>query len=265
MVSIIESVKAEATYEVDELVVTLRDSQLPTLLVENHSDVHIYARWVSLRLFDSYNVDVRAVGGKRKLLQIYDKRGDFSHVPVVFIANRGMWSFTGIPEKYKDIIWTTGYSIENDLYSDAKLESLLNESETMEHQQILDSISTWFAFAVEEYLAGNSPELDLHCDEIVPPGKTELDTDFCLRQGFQMPDPDRVQRIRSSYKLLLRGKQLFQLIVRLLSNPTTGFQKATLNDYTLYNFALRMPKSHPLLDRLMEEVKRKIAVQRTTS
>lgn len=175
-----------------------------------------------------------------------------------------MWLFSGIEHGYEDVIWTSGYSIENDLYSDAELERLLNENETAEHQQILDSISTWFAFAVEEYLAGNSPVLDLHCDEIVPPGKTELDADFCTRQGFYIPDPDRVQQIRSAYQLLLRGKQLFQLLVRFLSRPVHGFEKASLNDYALYNFALRMPGSHPLLDRLMEEVKRKIAAHKPT-
>ncbi len=151
------------------------------------------------------------------------------------------------------------------MYSDTDLERLLDENETAEHQQILDSISTWFAFAVEEYLAGNTLNLDLHCDEMVPPGKTELNTDFCTRRGFRTPNPDRVQQIRSAYKLLLRGKQLFQLLVRFLSKPAHGFEKASLNDYALYNFALRMPGSHPLLDRLMEEVKRKISAHKPTS
>ena len=151
------------------------------------------------------------------------------------------------------------------MYSDADLERLLDADETVEHQQILDSISTWFAFAVEEYLAGNSPELDLHCDEMVPPGKTELDTSFCTRQDFRTPNPIRVQQIRSAYQLLLRGKQLFQLLVRFLSKPAHGFEKASLNDYALYNFALRMPGAHSLLDRLMEDVKCKIAAHNPTS
>ncbi len=93
-------------------------------------------------------VNLRPAGGRDKLLQIYKRRSEFSQVLVAFIADQDMWLFSGIEPGYKDVIWTSGYSIENDLYSDANLESLLDENETAEHQLILDSISTWFAFAV---------------------------------------------------------------------------------------------------------------------
>ncbi len=247
---------------VEHLVGVLRRARKPNIVVEGDDDVIIY-RELAKRI-GIIDVVLLPSGGRNNLLQIYERRGEFSQVPVAFIADQDMWMFSGIEPGYDEVIWTTGYSIENDLYSDAGLERLLDENETVEHQQILDSISTWFAFAVEEYLAGNSPQLDLHCDGMVPPGKTELDADFCTRQGFHVPDPDRVKQIRSAYKLLLRGKQLFQLLVRFLSKPSHGFEKASLNDYALYNFALRMPGSHTLLDRLMEEVKHKIAAHRLT-
>lgn len=248
---------------VDRLVGVLRSSHKPNIVVEGNDDVIIY-RELTKRI-GILEVILRPSGGRDNLLKVYERRSEFGHIPVAFIADQDMWLFSGIEPGYDDVIWTSGYSIENDLYSDADLEHLLDENDTAKHQQILDSISTWFAFAVEEYLAGNSPELDLHCDELVPPGKTELDADFCTRQGFRVPDPNLIQQIRSTYKLLLRGKQLFQLLVRFLSKPAHGFEKASLNDYALYNFALRMPGVHPLLDRLMEEVKRKIAVHRTAS
>ena len=242
---------------VEHLVGVLRRSRMPSIVVEGNDDVIIY-RELTKRL-GVLEVILRPSGGRDKLLQIYERRSEFAHVPVVFIADQDMWMFSGIEPDYDDIIWTHGYSIENDLYSDADLERLLDESETTEHQQVLDAISTWFAFAVEIYLAGNSPDLNLHCDEMVPPGKTELDAGFCMRRGFCMPNAELVQQIRDEYRLLLRGKQLFQLLVRFLSKPTHGFVKASLNDYALYNLALRMPEAHPLLDRLMERVKEKIA------
>ena len=254
---------------VNELVSILRHSQKANIIVEGNSDIIIYRELIDR--FGTNEVDIHQAGGKTPLLQVYEKlleaeeKGDFSHIPVVFIADQDMWLFSGIEPVYDDIIWTNGYSIENDLYSDANLERLLDKNDLVEHQQILDSISTWFAFAVEAYLAGNSPNLDLHCDEIVPPGKIELDTDFCVRQGLRTPNPNRVQQIRSAYQLLLRGKQLFQLLVRFLSKPAHGFERASLNDYALYSIALRMPEAHTLLDRLMEEVRRKIAAQQPTS
>ena len=242
---------------VEHLVGVLRRSRMPSIVVEGNDDVIIY-RELAKRL-GVLEVILRPSGGRNKLLQIYERRSEFAHVPVVFIADQDMWMFSGIEPDYDDIVWTHGYSIENDLYSDADLERFLDESETAEHQQVLNAISTWFAFAVEIYLAGNNPDLNLHCDEMVPPGKTELDTGFCVRRGFRMPSTELVQQIRDKYQLLLRGKQLFQLLVRFLSKPTHGFVKASLNDYALYNLALRMPEAHPLLDRLMERVKEKIA------
>ena len=248
---------------VEHLVGVLRRARKPSIVVEGDDDVIIY-RELAKRI-GILEVVLRPSGGREKLLQVYERRSEFTQVPVAFIADQDMWLFSGIEQGYDDVIWTTGYSIENDLYSDAELERLLDDNETAEHQQILDAISTWFAFAIEEYLAGNAPKLDLHCDEMVPPGKTELDTGFCTRQGFRTPNAERVQQIRNTYQLLLRGKQLFQLLVRFLSKPTHGFEKASLNDYALYNFALRMPEQQPLLDRLMEKVKGKIAAHKPTS
>ena len=248
---------------VEQLVGVLRRSRKPSIIVEGDDDVIIY-RELAKRI-GILEVALRSSGGREKLLQVYKRRGEFPQAPVAFIADQDMWLFSGIEPGYDDVIWTNGYSIENDLYSDANLERLLDESDTAEHQQILDSISTWFAFAVEEYLAGNAPNLDLHCDEMVPPGKTELDAGFCARQSFRSPNAERVRQIRSTYQLLLRGKQLFQLLVRFLSKPIHGFEKASLNDYALYNLALRMPEQHPLLDRLMEKVRGKIAVHRPAS
>ncbi len=244
---------------VEHLVGVLRRSRKPSIVVEGDDDVVIY-RELAKRI-GILEVVLRPSGGREKLLQVYERRSEFIQIPVAFIADQDMWLFSGIEPGYEDVIWTNGYSIENDLYSDAGLERLLDESDTLEHQQILDSISVWFAFAVEEYLAGNAPKLDLHCDEMVPPGKTELDADFCVRQSFRTPNTERVQQIRSAYQLLLRGKQLFQLLVRFLSKPIHGFEKASLNDYALYNLALRMPEQYPLLDGLMEKVKQKIAAQ----
>ena len=247
---------------VEELVVTLRLSKKSNIVVEGDDDVIIYQELA--KQIGILEVVLLSCGGRDKLLQVYERRGEFAQMPVAFIADQDMWLFSGIEPGYDDVIWTNGYSIENDLYSDADLESLLDENEKAEHQQILDSICTWFAFAVEEYIAGNAPNLNSHCDEMVPRGKIELDTDFCARCGYRTPNTERVQQIRSSYQLLLRGKQLFQLLVRFLSKPAHGFKKASLNDYALYNIALRMSETHPLLGRLMEEVKRKITSHKST-
>ena len=255
----LKSVKAEGAYDVDELVVTLRDSQLPSLLVENHSDVRIYSRWVSMRLFGSYSVDVRAVGGREKLLQIYERSNEFSHVPVAFVANRGMWLFTRIPREYQDIIWTKGYSLANDLYLDAQsvLERLLDSHEVVEHQQVLYSVCKWYAFVVEEHLKGNQRKIAHRLQEIVPFGQTDLDKDFCIRNEFYLPDVKFIEKIKNNYQLLLPGNMLFEILIRFLNSPNRGF-KFNINSDGLYHIALTIPETHPKMDRLMQEVKKKL-------
>ena len=79
-----------------------------------------------------------------------------------------MWLFSGIPSDYDGVIWTEGYSIENDLYADAELENLLAVEESQEHQQLRDAIVEWFAFEVEEYLADRPFKVSNHCNEVVP-------------------------------------------------------------------------------------------------
>lgn len=250
---------------VEHLVGVLRRTRKPSIIVEGDDDDVIIYRELAKRIGILEGVLLPS-GGRDKLFQVYERRGEFSHVPVAFIADRDMWLFSGIVPGYDEIIWTDGYSIENDLYSDAQimLESLLNSDDVKVHERILDAISTWFAFAVEEYLAGNAPKLNIHCDEMVPPGNTDLNVQFCERQGFRLPHAKQVQQIRREYQRVLRGKLLFQLLVRFLSKPSQGFVRASLNDYALYNLALQQPEQHPLLDELIAKVKQKIEAHTST-
>ena len=103
------------------LVGMLHNSQLPTVIVEGKDDHQIY-QWVE-RCAGSQKANVLPVGGKETLLAVYKRRNEFAHLPVAFVADRDLWLFSGIPPDYPDVIWTEGYSIENDLYADANLET----------------------------------------------------------------------------------------------------------------------------------------------
>ena len=46
------------------------------------------------------------------------------------------------------------YGLENDLYAEAGLERLLEPHEIWKHRQVRNSVIKWFAFEVEEFLAG---------------------------------------------------------------------------------------------------------------
>lgn len=204
----------------------------------------------------SQKANVLPVGGKETLLAVYKRRSEFAHLPVAFVADRDLWLFSGIPPDYPDIIWTKGYSIENDLYADADLENLLDTDEVDEHRQVLDSIIEWFAFEVGEHLADREAQVDRHCNEIVPLGQTEMDQGFCTRRGFRSPNAELHQQIKEEYQLQLRGKSLFQVLIRFLNAPGRGTRYSIL---TLHENAFKLTPSHELMDRLIGEIDRTIA------
>ena len=259
--------------ELPDLVAELRHSNLPNLVVEGDDDVIIYGK-----LVDDYldgHIGICQTGGRETLLRLYEtlshaeKQGDFTHTPVAFIADRDMWIFRGIPPRYTDIIWTIGYSIENDLYSSANLRSLVS---IREYEEVLTSISRWFAQKVEEYLCKNPPTkpfndirdeqpadgIDIHCNQIVPLGETGLAEGLVgLPTGH-----NRVQQVRQNYNLQLRGKHLFELLVRFLSDPRNPFPSARINHHALYNQAITSSKANDLFSQLKTNVQDKLQKQR---
>ena len=239
---------------VDECVALLRRTDLQTVIVEGTNDMQIY-QWVERRV-GIQKANVLPVGGRETLLAVYKRRNEFAHLPVAFVADRDLWLFSGIPPDYPDVIWTEGYSIENDLYAGASLEDLLNTDEVDEHRQVLEAIVEWFAFEIEEHLAGREPRVDTHCNEIVPLGQTEIDQGFRTRRGFRSPNEELHQQIQSGYLLQLRGKSLFQILDRFLNAPGRGTNYSTV---ALHEIAVKMTPSHQLMDRLIGEIERTIA------
>ncbi|MCY4566861.1 MAG: DUF4435 domain-containing protein [Candidatus Poribacteria bacterium] len=258
----------------ENLVIALRLSNKPNIIVEGKDDEIIYGTLVER--FGRFDVGFFSTGSKDTLLHLYEQlsqyedAGDFRHAPVAFIADRDMWLFRGIPSRYGDIIWTDGYSVENDLYSHAKLSDRIGNK--AEYDQTLDSISMWFAYKVEEYLEKNPPPPEKvfqsfrdeehvrvahHLNQIIPIGKTTLAPDL----EFFPADHEMVRNVRRAYHLQLRGKLLFQLLVRFLNKPKQGFQDATVSYHGLYNDAIAVPESDQLFSRLENEVREKLHEQ----
>ena len=255
---------------VKELVETLRRSQEQNIVVEGKEDI-IFYRELETRL----EARIHQAGGREKLLRVYDilsdseKEGDFRHVPVAFIADRDMWVFRGIPDRYKEIVWTDGYSIENDLYSTADLRSRIKDPT---YDQMLDSISSWFACKVEEYLKKNPPppkkifysirdeepvEIDIHLNHLIPK-KPHGNTKLAAGIAHLFLHHKRVEAVKANYNSQLRGKILFELLERFFSRPSIGFPRALTNRYALYNYAITDPKSNALFTRLQKDVMDKL-------
>ncbi len=102
----------------DILIATIKRSALPTIFVESKDDAIIY------RGFESFlgigKIDFIQCGGRNTVLKIYERRNELSSKKIKFIADRDMWVFTSVPAEYLEVIFTQGYSIENDLYTDGE-------------------------------------------------------------------------------------------------------------------------------------------------
>ena len=244
------------TWTVDEIVEILKRSSLPTVIVEGIDDKKIY-RWIEDRIkIDIHNADVLQCGGRNTLLKVYDRSSEFSHLKTAFLADRDMWLFTAIPEQYSGIIWTEGYSVENDLYADSTLENLLDKKEKTEHSLVLQSLIEWFAFEVEEYRDERKAETSVHPDRIVPRGQTQLSQEFIKKRGFVTPDRQTVEEIKSDYQLKLRGHTIFELLARYLS-ATKRNPKHSIKG--LYEIALKMSATCQYTYRLIDEINQKLS------
>lgn len=198
----------------DEIVAILGRTSLPTLLVEGSTDASVYRCIETLMPFPG--IDVLQCGGRETLLEVYIRRMEYKSTVCAFLADQDMWIFGGAPREYDNIIWTWGYSIENDLCSGSDIERLLEPEEKREHRNALRLVCRRFAFEVEEYRAGRTFEVRHHINEVVPCGAQQIDPGFADRRKYRDPRPETLDQILTNYERNLRGKQLFQLLSRHL-------------------------------------------------
>ena len=251
---------------VNSLVNILKSSGQPTIVVSGgEGNVNIIDKLVK-------HHDVKAktmrIHKRDTLLSVYERRNEFFHLPVAFVADQEMKLFTGNPERHTDIIWTQGYSLENDLYADADLEVLLEPHEVWRHQQVIKSTIDWFAFEVGEFLNGNPVKMDLPLREIVPEGEFELHQDLRPKTGIRQPLPERVQQIRDRYQLLLPGHFLFEVLARYLDirGRDFNFKIASRSaSRKLYDLALEMHdfQYHSRLYTLMQKIEDQLENEET--
>ncbi len=231
---------------VDEIVSYLKRTTLPTVLVEGTDDKSVY-RYIERKL-EPLEVDILICGGREALLEIYSRKEEFPNSQVVFVADKDMWYFTGIPIEYRnEIIFSNGYSLENDLYVKDLFEGLLDKEEESEFRRLISELSRWFSFEVTRYKSEGYALCDIHINQIIE--GNSLSEEYLQKIGFIEPEPKLVNQIISSYQQSLRGKNLFQGILRFLS---ASKRKSKFSRYNLLELGAKTENS--LLDRLYENI-----------
>jgi hypothetical protein len=229
-----------------EIVDTLRETKsLLTVLVEGKDDASVY-RYLEDQindLIDIDDVDVLICGGRPKLLNVFERRHEFKNTKTVFLADKDMWFFVGVPRDYEDIVFTDGYSIENDVYIESVFNGLLNRDERKLFEGLIRELSIWFAFEVNRYKETGDSKCDVSVDRVCP------NNIFCpnFKKSINFVDPPQhlIDLICNEYTRSLRGKNLFQALLRFLNK--NEFSHPTL---LRLGAKLENPKIEELINKL---------------
>ena len=243
---------------IEEIVSSLKRSFIPIILIEGTDDIFIY-RYLKSRL-NTTLITLQTCGGRSNLFAIHARRSEFVEKNIIFVADKDAYRFDGIPDERKDIVFTSGYCIENDIYHGSSIENFIDEEDKSEHELLRKIIGKWFTFEVDKYknAISTSSATDLsvaaHINVISPPGSGNMCPDFSKKIGYSDPDAMFVEYIFTEYNLNVRGKQLFQMLSRFLSKKG---RFSSFSDKNLIEIALKQNNNY-LLDILVLNIKSQI-------
>lgn len=236
---------------VDEIISTLKRSNIPTILIEGTDDLFIY-RWIK-RKITATPVALQACGGRNNLFSVYHRRSEFINSTVAYVADRDGFRFKPIPKEFAGIIFTKGYCIENDVYTGSEISNFIDPENKTELDTLREVIGSWFAYEVEKFL--NCPECTnlenagAHINLVTPNGN-EICPKFSKSIGYIPANEKYRELVFSNYDFNVRGKQLFQMLARLLSRKGR-FSKFT--DKNLVEIALKTGENEaltPIIEKL---------------
>ncbi|UPJ25887.1 DUF4435 domain-containing protein [Bradyrhizobium sp. CW1] len=222
--------KAEPT--IDEVIATLNHSSLPTLVIEGTDDIIIFRRLEEQS--ENLTLSVLPVGGRKTVLALFDRLAEIkSEQAIAFVADRDLYVFTAIPAEYTadNLIFTEGYSIENDAFRDIDCERLLDATERQTFIDEMKRFSHWYALAVSRAGA----KLKTHPSRILD-NAVEWAQMTQLNPAESYPQ-DIYDSVIADYNKLIRGKSLFELFLRRMH----GGRPAQHNKKALMEMAATAP------------------------
>ncbi len=224
------------------------------MLVEGEDDAGIY-RWLEHQL-GIFAGNILICSGRNVLISIYQGRDSFPHGKLAWFADLDMWRFSTPPDDLAGIIFTSGYSIENDLYAGSDIESLMDAAERSQHSRLLAAACRWFAFEIHEFRAGREHKCATHIKRVVDLATFDIATAFVKSRGFTESAPGLVTDLTADYKLQLRGKTLLEVLLVFLSDSSRGSKYSHRAVIEMY---LKLYPNNPYIQRIITEAKARLA------
>lgn len=230
-----------------EIIATIKHSTEPFVLIEGKEDAIIFRHLQERIGFQYFNI--QPCGGRNTLLEIFKRKDEFPHINTLFFADQDMWIFSGIPREFENISFTKGYSLENDLFIDGKriLDNLLKKKELAAKENLLRSISKWFAFEVEKY--NTNPQdnffekVKLLDKSVIKENESVLSAEFLDKVKFKEPDNELFESILANHQTHIRGKFLIQIYTRIMHdrniNANDGEKEVFYSERQLIDLCFR--------------------------
>jgi hypothetical protein len=240
---------------VDELIATLRNSSLPTLIVEGRSDMTVFQSFEEECL--SGKIDIFPAGSRTNLLAIYSRRDEYPKANVAFLADSDLCAYHAVPSQYAGIIFTEGYSLENDILVGGKGLKVVSRKNRDHWAKVLAAMSHWFASVVHRCLAGESVGYKLHPNQVVDFQTGEVRPIFSgdLIEGESLCN--EAARILQSPIRYLRGHTLIDGLGHFLAEVK---QRPKCSKEFLLHLDLVSWEDNTALSRLVSEIRSSITV-----
>ncbi|MCI7429470.1 MAG: hypothetical protein MSS84_01080 [Bacteroidales bacterium] len=242
------------------IISSINHSKLPCIIVEGESDVKIY-RWIleEIGLADYFfpaNITdiIKEQGGCSTLRELYLHRNRITNPNVLFISDKDIYVYSQIPQKYDGIIFTKGYSIENDLYEGCLLEQKLFEKEDKQlFNCVLEEFIRYYACEFQKYHNGEKYNLRKKPESIID---KEYKLNSSLLENFFEPSKEIVDYFKNQYDLLLRGHSLFKLVGMVLHRKK---RDPKYSESALYELCYKFCQSQSIKE-MQEKIKEKFDV-----
>ena len=200
----------------EELIATLKHSSLPTILVEGKTDIKIY-RWLEMDLNYDNNiqVDILPCGNRDILLDVYTELSNNRNL--IFVADKDKYVYTNtIPKQYQNVIFTNGYSIENDLFHGGKyIKEWFDRDDQELFFQLLNEYIVYYATVLEKWINNQNNDFEIKTPyHVLDEKNNHLKYEFLPKIH---PSQNTIDYLKKGYDLLIQGHALFMLISKVLN------------------------------------------------
>lgn len=211
---------------VEELLASLERSDLPNLITEGKTDYSLLRH-----LAKDIGGDCLPAGNKQAVLDVCDRASQVALRRTALLVDADLWSIDGVPWQYSGLdhlVITNGYSIENDLLRDAKVEELIDAGEMARYRIELANVCDWFCAGVTCRRTGIPFDFNIGMSSVLRPDG-QLTARASNHIAAYEPSKDLVAMVREEYPQYLRGKTWLGVLNRVFCAPGRGIPHPPLS------------------------------------